>query len=367
MNSSVPAEATGLTSEGEVYPSPPRALDYLEIEPPEPGRARSLGEGFLWARIPLPMELNHINVWLLGDGDGWTLVDTGLAEEVCRDAWRRLEPADLGGRPLRRIFVTHDHPDHMGLASWLHERHGAPVWMSEVGHRSTAEMLAESVQTLNARRFAFLATHGMEVAPDDSVRQVGAEHGRWYGGLPPLERPTVDGDRLTAGAREWRVIETGGHCRGHLCLYDAARDVLITGDQVLPTISPNVSALATRPDANPLGEFLGSLARLEQTCSRDTLVLPSHGRPFRGLHRRIEVLRSHHLQQLEALREACQGHPRSANDLLAVMFARPLRGFHRLLALGETVAHLNYLWHAGVLVRRVEDDGRIRFGATAAA
>jgi glyoxylase-like metal-dependent hydrolase (beta-lactamase superfamily II) len=155
------------------------------------------------------------------------------------------------------------------------------------------------------------------------------------------------------------VIETSGHCRGHLCLHDAARGVLISGDQVLPTISPNVSVLASRPDANPLADFLESLARLER-CAPDTLVLPSHGRPFRGLHRRIEVLRSHHLQQLEALRAAC-AEPKQAYELLPVMYGRPLRGFHRFLALGEAVAHLNCLWHAGDLVRTVDAAGRIRF------
>jgi glyoxylase-like metal-dependent hydrolase (beta-lactamase superfamily II) len=136
--------------------------------------------------------------------------------------------------------------------------------------------------------------------------------------------------------------------------------VLISGDQVLPTISPNVSVLASRPEANPLGEFLASLALLER-CSRTCLVLPSHGRPFRGLHRRIEGLRSHHLEKLDDLRRECRNEPRNAASLLPTMYGRPLRGFHRFLAVSETVAHLHYLWHAGELDRRIETDGRILF------
>ncbi|HEX5650076.1 MAG TPA: MBL fold metallo-hydrolase [Steroidobacteraceae bacterium] len=350
-----------ITSEGELYPSPRRGLDYLEAEPPAPGHAVPLGGGLYWARIPLPMELNHINVWLLEDDDGWLLVDTGMAEDVCREAWVSLEQTLLQGRPLRRIFVTHDHPDHMGLAGWLHRRHhGAPLWMSPVGHASTLEFLAASGDEIDARRLRFVTSHGMDVSQEAVRRSGGSEHGRWYGDVPPLARAVADGDRVEAGGRTWQVIETSGHCRGHLCLHDAANDVLITGDQVLPTISPNVSVLASRPDANPLAEYLESIARLERQCPPDTLVLPSHGRPFRGLHRRIEVLRSHHLQQLEALRAACRS-PTSAYELLPVMYGRPLRGFHRYLAVGETVAHLNYLWHDGAVERRIDDAGRVAF------
>jgi len=351
-----------LTSEGELYPSPPRAIEYLDVDPPAAGRAIPLGAGLLWVRMPLPMELNHINVWLLGDGDGWTLVDTGLSHDASREAWQGLEPQELGGRPLRRIVVTHDHPDHMGLARWLHERHGAPVWMSAIAHRSTGEYLAAAHDDLLAANHAYLTAHGMDIGLDGLRRLSGTEHGKWFGGLPPLGRPTRGGDSIDVDGRTWEVIETSGHCRGHLCLYDPRNQVLISGDQVLPTISPNVSVLASRPDANPLREFLDSLARLEQ-CAPETLVLPSHGRPFHGLHRRIQVLRSHHLEELDQLHAACR-EPRTAFDLLPVMFGRPLRGYHRLLALGEAVAHLNYLWHEGRVAREIDAAGRILFRAT---
>jgi glyoxylase-like metal-dependent hydrolase (beta-lactamase superfamily II) len=350
-----------LTAEGELYPSPRRGLDYLEIEPPEPGRAVEIGAGLRWARIPLPMELNHINVWLLRHEDGWMLVDTGLADDVCREAWHSLEANDLDGRALRRIFITHDHPDHMGLSRWLHERHGAPVWMSAIGHESTRAYLGAVADALRLQQHGFVTAHGMEIELEALQKASGREHGVWFGGLPPLARAAAGSETIHAAGRDWELIATSGHCRGHLCLYDARHQVLISGDQVLPTISPNVSVLPSRPDANPLREFLESLARLEQ-CAPDTLVLPSHGRPFRGLHRRIDVLRSHHLEQLGNLRAACS-EGMAAYDLLPVMYGRPLRGYHRFLALGETVAHLNYLWHAGELARTVDAAGRIRFVA----
>jgi glyoxylase-like metal-dependent hydrolase (beta-lactamase superfamily II) len=346
-----------ITREGERYPPEPRELEFLHAEPPAAGSVCRIADGVLWLRIPLPMELNHINVWLLEDGDGWLLVDTGMAEDVCRDAWQRLEEGVLAGRPLQRVFVTHDHPDHMGLAPWLVERHGAAVWMSEHAHRSSGEFLRTDPDTLATRIRGFLHLHGVDVPP--GVSPARGDHRAWYGGWPPLAQAPAGGDVVEAGRGRWQVIETGGHCRGHLCLYDAEQRLLISGDQVLPTISPNVSVLSSVPDADPLREFLASIERL-RACAPDTLVLPSHGRPFRGLHARLDDLAGHHLQQLDALRAFC-AEPRTAFEVLPSMFRRVPRGFHRLLAVGEAVAHLNYLCGCGDLERHVDAAGVARF------
>jgi glyoxylase-like metal-dependent hydrolase (beta-lactamase superfamily II) len=186
------------------------------------------------------------------------------------------------------------------------------------------------------------------------------DHRTWFGGRVRLDGQPGDGSVLQMGGGRWRIIETGGHCRGHLCLYDAEREILVSGDQVLPSISPNVSVLAMAPEADPLRDFLRSLERLKD-CSADALVLPSHGRPFRGLYRRIDALSSHHRRQLEMVRDHCH-EPRSANDLLPVMFGRALRGVHRMLGLGEALAHLHYL-RADGQVERFEENGVYRFVA----
>jgi glyoxylase-like metal-dependent hydrolase (beta-lactamase superfamily II) len=351
-----------ITREGERFSSPPHELEFVAGDPPARGVARALADGLLWLRIPLPMELNHINVWLLEDAGAWLLVDTGMAEDVCREAWLELEERVLGGRPLGRIFVTHDHPDHMGLAPWLASRHGASVLMSAHAHRSAGEFLATDPAALADRIRGFLHSHGVELPAGDAPAR--GDPRRWFGGLPPLSASPSDGDRLAAGGGTWTVIETGGHCRGHLCLYETARRLLISGDQVLPTISPNVSVLSSSPEADPLREFLQSIERLSG-CAADTLVLPSHGRPFRGLHRRLGDLARHHREQLEAIESACR-EPRTASELLPTMFRHVPRGFHRMLAIGEAVAHLNYLCAEGRLQRDRDPGGVIRFQAAGA-
>ena len=349
-------EPVEMGEDGHV-PLRPQRLEFLPLEPPAIGAARPVDAGVQWLRIPLPMELNHINVWLLDDGDGWLLVDTGMAHDVCRAAWLEIEERALDGRPLRRIFVTHDHPDHMGLAPWLAERHGAAVWMSEYAHRTSGAFLRADPAVLGERVERFLRRHGVEVQPGSWSSR--GDHRAWFGGWPPLAHAPADGDVVEAGQGRWQVIETGGHCRGHLCLYDAERRLLVSGDQVLPTISPNVSVLSSDPDGDPLRAFLGSIDRL-LACAADTRVLPSHGRPFRGLHQRLEDVRAHHLQQLDALRECCR-QPRTAFEVLPTMFRRVPRGFHRLLAIGEAVAHLNFLCSSGDLRRELDAEGVARF------
>jgi glyoxylase-like metal-dependent hydrolase (beta-lactamase superfamily II) len=228
--------------------------------------------------------------------------------------------------------------------------------MSAHAHRSSGEFLATPPEVLAERIRGFLHLHGVEVSPGAAPTR--GDHRDWYGGWPPLAHAPADGDVIEAGGGRWQVIETGGHCGGHLCLHDAARRLLVSGDQVLPSISPNVSVLSSAPDADPLLDFLASLERLRQ-CAPGTLVLPSHGRPFRGLHRRLDDLGGHHREQLDALLAFCT-EPRTAFEVLPVLFRRVPHGFHRLLAVGEAVAHLNFLCGAGAVQRR-GDEGVARF------
>jgi glyoxylase-like metal-dependent hydrolase (beta-lactamase superfamily II) len=353
--------APTVTAEGEALQSARDKLFYADIEPPEPGCLSPLGGGAHWLRVPLPGALSHINLWLIDHEEGFVLIDTGMACDEARSAWHAIEEEVLKQRPLRLIVVTHLHPDHVGLAAWLQERHGVPVWMSSKTEDQVRGLLAPPTDSQVAARATFMTAHG--VGEEEAVGSSFSEkYQRVMSGVPEVSRHPRDGDEVTWGGVTWRFIEVGGHAAGHLCLHAPTQKLLISGDQILPTISPNVSLHESALDANPLGSYLASLERLAD-LDPQTLVLPSHGRPFFGLRTRAADLGTHHREKIAKLRAACVT-PLTAVDVLPVMYSRPLRGFQRFLALGEAIAHLEYMVTAGMLERRIDGGGVVRFAST---
>jgi glyoxylase-like metal-dependent hydrolase (beta-lactamase superfamily II) len=339
-----------VTAEGESLPSDPRKIRYVDVDAPKSGELVEIAPNICWARIPLPIDLNHINVWLIDIGHHYVVVDTGMTPQMCKGAWEQLEQHVLKHKPIGGIFITHAHPDHIGLAQWLQERYSVDAWMSE-----DTLNLARAVYVERAPRAedteTFLRTHG--VVEIDALKPMFAPErfSRMSSGLPRVERFVADDDVLQWGPTAWQALRTDGHAEGHLCLYEAARNVLISGDQVLPTISSNISVMLQQRDQNPLHSYLQSLDRLRQLRA-DTLVLPSHGKPFIGLRARIDDLQEHHQEQLTKLLDAC-ATPKTAYELLPIMFRRELAGMHFFLALGEAVAHLEYLAQSHKLERVV--------------
>ena len=309
--------------------------------------------------MPLPIDLDHINVWLLDSGDGCVLVDTGMASEIGKDAWLLIDEEVLTHKPLRAIFITHIHPDHIGLASWLQQRFAVPVLMSKRTHEQARLLLGGKVVSAGDEAEVFFRTNG--VTDLSMVRGMvsPARFARLASGLPEVARHVADGEVLQWGRNDWVALETNGHAEGHLCLFDARHELLISGDQVLPTISSNISFTWRGTDPNPLQSFLSSLRRLRDLPA-DTLVLPSHGLPFRGLHQRVDDLMQHHEEQLDKLASACTS-PKTAVETFPVMFRRELKGMHLYLALGEALAHLEYLVHAGRVERGKDADGVNRY------
>lgn len=307
--------------------------------------------------MPLPFVLDHINLWAIEDGDGWAIVDTGIRHPDLIAAWERLLAEDLGGRPVTRVLVTHMHPDHAGLAGWLTERFGCRLWMTRTEFltaRSIATRTgAEPTQGIEefCRRAGWQAD---EIAANIARR---TNMARLYAAFPDSFKRLRDGDALSIGGREWRVIAGGGHTPEHACLHCPDLDLLIAGDKVLPKISSNISVDAAEPDDDPLGEWFETLARLRDHVPDSVLVLPSHKHCFRGLHARIDALVA---DQQEALsRLACAlATPKRVIDLFETLFNRPIeRSNVSLLSLatGETTALLNHLLMLGSIERWTEN------------
>lgn len=338
-------------------------LEFPVATPPAPGEALPIAPGVRWLRMKLPFALNHINLWLLEDGESWTAVDCGFALPETREAWEQVFARHLGGRPIGRVIVTHYHPDHIGLAAWLVERWQAPFLIAEKEWLHARLHASEPGDGEGARlRRDFARRAGL----DDAASTVFAERqGNYRRGVPAVPasyRRIGEGSTIAIGGRTWRVLIGEGHAPEHACLFCEETGVLIAGDQILPRISPNISVQPHEPAGDPLARYLASLARLRRELPPDIFVLPSHNLPFRGVHLRIDELAAHHEARCREVVAACT-RPLAAADLLPVLFRRQLDRHQLGFALGEALAHLHYLEGQGRLARHPGADGVDRFVA----
>ena len=340
---------------------------------PPIGQATEVAAGVYWLRMGLPFALDHINLWLLRDRlsdpqnpqrmrEGWTVVDCGIDNPATREAWRQVEAQVMQGLPVLRVIVTHMHPDHVGLAHWLCERWQAPLWMGITEYQA-AKLASSSPSGLgSAPALRFFAQHGWNREDDLKIVQ---QHMNHYAEMVPAvpathvrlrhDMPVRIGDRI------WQCVSGLGHSPEHMALFCASDRLFISGDMLLPSISSNVSVYAQEPESDPLTWFLQSLHEMQQLLPEGCLVLPSHGRPFKGLRTRVAQLQSHHAERLDELLLACSAKPCSAHDALPVLFKRPLNQQQMAFAMGEAVAHLHALWHAGKVLRHLDSDGVYRF------
>jgi len=336
------------------------APEYPFAEPPAPGTTTEVAPGVHWLRMALPFALDHINLWLLEDGDAWLIVDTGLGNEPTRALWEKIFADKIGAKPVRRVLVTHYHPDHAGNAAWLCERTGAELWMTR-GEFLTVHAARNSSAgyTTEAQRELF-RSNGLDEVRANALLARGGLYKSMVPDFPSSHRRLYEGDQITIGGREWKLMVGYGHAPEHASLYCGELKVLISGDMLLPRISTNVAVRPIDPGSNPLRLFLESIRRYRK-LPEDILVLPSHGLPFRGAHARVAQLEAHHAERLEELRKACEQSPRAAAEVLEVLFKRKLDTSQIFFALGEAIAHLHYLHYEGKLARAVGSDGVARF------
>jgi glyoxylase-like metal-dependent hydrolase (beta-lactamase superfamily II) len=329
----------------------------------------TLRPGLHWVRMPLPFALNHINLWVLDDAaqtPGWTVVDAGIASDALKGHWQALWDGPLAAQPLKRMLVTHMHPDHVGHAQWLIDQFSAPgqparLWMSLGDHFGAMVAHASTTGYGGPRAAAFFRSHGL-LNPED-LAQISSRidyYARLVPQVPPQFHRLMDGMTVQIGERAWRCIAGWGHSPEHMALMCDDDGVLISGDMLLPRISTNVSVTDLEPEADSLGLFLTSIDRFLDLPA-DTLALPSHGLPFTGIHYRVRALHAHHRERLDEVLAACKDQPQSAADLLPLLFRRPLDLHQTTFAMGESVAHLNHLWLQGALTRHQDDDAVWRF------
>ena len=314
---------------------------------PEAGSYTEVADGIFWLRLPLPFELNHINVWLLDDGDGWTLIDTGASMPATIEAWEHLYATVLGSRPVRRVIVTHHHPDHFGLAHWHCQRFEIDTYGTAPTIKRASRLLKHAdEQRFESSRALFQANGAAD--PEKIARFIsGFTYRRIVSGLPERIHLIAPGTELEIGRHRWRTIHSYGHAEGHLSLYCEALGLLISGDQVLPTITSNISLFEDDPELDPLQQYLDSMTEF-RNLPDTTLVLPSHGKVFEGLHARIAAIEAAHRERSDKVLGLCH-EPSSVNDVAARLFPKQLDDMNWCLAFGETFSHLRYLERHGRL------------------
>lgn len=330
-------------------------LDYPFEKPTASGQIKEVADGIFWIELPLPFALNHINVYALRDNDGWTVIDTGIYTPEVQALWEKLSGEAYDNRKVGRVIVTHFHPDHIGNAGWFKENYGAELCMAQeewLMGRLLATDNTEETMVSNAN-FYRQCDFAEEVTSELLKR--GFQYSKAVDLIPRQFFRLCDGDTITIDGRDWEIIVGHGHSPEHVCLYSEELKILFSGDQILPRITPIIGVYPMEPDANPLFRFLESLKKFNRVHP-DTLVLPSHGLPFRGVHARIEKTSDHHQKRLDMLHEACDT-PHTVLQATKVLFKREFDAQTARMAATETLAHLNLLRRQGLMEKSERDDG----------
>jgi glyoxylase-like metal-dependent hydrolase (beta-lactamase superfamily II) len=322
--------------------APTVRIQYEFDSQPETGSTMELAPGLYWLRMHLPFSLAHINLWLLDEGESWSVIDTGVATDECKNIWKETFAGTMQGRPISRVVATHLHPDHIGCAGWLSDRFDAPLWMSRDEYLLARILVADTGRATPQEGDRFYTAAGFKSDQLDFYHKMFGLFGKYVAGLPEAFHRLSDKDRPRIGKYQWEVIVGKGHSPEHVCLYCDELNILVSGDQLLPTISSNVSVFPTEPDADPLADWLTSLHMLKTRVPEDVLVLPAHGKPFRGAHFRLDELIFEHEESLEKLESFC-AEPRRAVDVFPALFKSKINTGNLIMATGESIANLNYL------------------------
>jgi glyoxylase-like metal-dependent hydrolase (beta-lactamase superfamily II) len=333
------------------------ALRYPWETPPSGSEAIEVAEGVLWMRMPLPMKLDHVNVYALDEGDSWTIVDTGFDSRKTRGIWAEIMDGPLQGKPISRVIVTHHHPDHIGLAGWFQSEHGAELWTTRTAWLMGRMLQLDTQEVATSETVAFWRSAGMD---EEIIKQRASERPFNFSDvvapMPLGYRRIKQGDTIRVGGRDWDVHMGNGHAPEHARLWSRDDNLVIAGDQILSSISSNIGVYATEPDADPVGDWLEACERLNSLARADHLVLGGHKLPFTGLPIRMRQLIDNHHSALTRL-EAHLETPCTAGECFSVLFKRKIGPAEYGLALVESIAHVQHLWLEGRATREKREDG----------
>ena len=325
---------------------------------PTDKKVLKIKEGVYWVKLLLPSMISHVNVYILDDIDGITIIDTGLFCNSCIDHWRNILRNDFNSKYINRVIVTHHHPDHMGLMGWFKKNFNTEIWTSRSSWLTGRMLTLENKTVVSQEDLSFWLSAGM---PSTFIEKKRLEKpfnfGDFVKKIPLGYRRVIEDEVLIIGNKKWFVKLTDGHAPEQLILYCPELKIFISSDQILPGISPNISVYPTEPNANPLAEYFESCEKLFKIKDLDYLVLPGHNLPFYGLNSRIKQLVDHHETALKRIEEYINKNPKSAFDIFPVLYKRKINESEMVLALGEAVAHLNYLLNYGIIRREVSDEG----------
>ena len=335
----------------------PKGIRYPWETPPAEGEAIEVAPGVLWLRLPLPMALDHVNVYALDEGDSWTIVDTGFSSKRGRAIWDKLLAGPLGGKPVSRVIVTHHHPDHVGLAGWFQSEHGAELWTTRTAWLFSRMLQLDEQAIPTQETMDFYRSAGMD--PEIFAQRAQERPFNFADVVYPMPlgfHRLKEGDVIEIGGRSWDVRMGNGHSPEHATFWSRDDNLVLSGDQILPSISSNIGVYATEPGADPVGDWLEACERLKAFAREDHLVLGGHKLPFTGLPTRMRQLIDNHHGALDRLL-AYIDTPKAAGDCFAPLFKRAIGPSEYGLALVEAIAHLSHLYQTGQASRTKRDDG----------
>ncbi len=342
---------------------PKTKLEFFTNTAPAAGTVTEITDGVFWLRMTLPMAgLDHINLYFLRDGDEFVVVDTGLGWKDAMDIWGCVFADNMGGAHVNRVICTHLHPDHAGLAGWMCRKFGAPLLMTMGEYLLCRLMAADTGKSAPKEGIEFYQRAGFTAEQIENYKSRFGGFGKAISELPNGYQRIRDNEMIEIDGSDWQVIIGSGHSPEHACLYNKDKNIMISGDQILPNISSNVSVWPTEPDGNPLEDWISSCHKLRGAVPKDTLILPAHGIPFRGAHHRLGRLIMHHENALERLHEYCF-EPKRSTEVYPMLFRRKINDGNRLMAVGESIAHLHCLMQRGLMVRTLNADGHYIYRA----